>query len=199
MTLFFCTFSSQGLPADTVSVENGAIFTECLRWPLIIDPQLQGISWVKTREEQNNLKVIRLGQKNMLDVLERCIENGNPVLIENIGESVDAILGPVIGRKTIKKGHDLYVTLGDKEVLYSKNFRLFLHTKLSNPHYQPELQAETTLINFMVTEEGLEEQLLALVVRKERPELEQQKADLIQQQNDFKIRLKKLEANVLHK
>jgi hypothetical protein len=34
-----------------------------------------------------------------------------------------------------------------------RNFRLFLHTKLSNPHYPPEIQAETTLINFTVTEQ----------------------------------------------
>lgn len=45
-----------------------------------------------------------------------------------------------------------YVKMGDKEVEYNKNFRLFLHTKLSNPHYPPEIQAETTLINFTVTE-----------------------------------------------
>jgi dynein heavy chain len=35
-------------------------------------------------------------------------------------------------------------------VEYNKNFKLFLHTKLSNPHYPPEIQAETTLINFTV-------------------------------------------------
>jgi dynein heavy chain len=55
-------------------------------------------------------------------------------------------------RSTFKKGRNLYVKLGDKEVEYNKNFKLFMHTKLSNPHYPPEIQAETTLINFTVTE-----------------------------------------------
>lgn len=65
--------------------------------------------------------------------------------------------------------------MGDKEVEYHPDFRLILHTKLANPHYKPEMQAQTTLINFTVTREGLEDQLLADVVRKERPDLEETK------------------------
>lgn len=56
-------------------------------------------------------------------------------------------------RSTFRKGRNIYVKIGDKDVEYNKNFRLFLHTKLSNPHYPPEIQAETTLINFTVTEQ----------------------------------------------
>ena len=93
----------------------------------------------------------------------------------------------------------MYVKLGDKEVEYNKNFRLFLHTKLSNPHYPPEIQAETTLINFTVTEKGLEDQLLALVVNKERPDLEETKNQLIAQNTEFTIKLKQLEDDLLHK
>ena len=68
-----------------------------------------------------------------------------------------------------------YIKMGDKEVEYHPEFRLILHTKLANPHYKPEMQAQTTLINFTVTREGLEDQLLADVVRKERPDLEETK------------------------
>lgn len=55
---------------------------------------------------------------------------------------------------------------------YHPRFRLILHTKYFNPHYKPEVQAQCTLINFLVTREGLEDQLLAAVVAKERPDLE---------------------------
>ena len=68
-----------------------------------------------------------------------------------------------------------YIKLGDKEIEYHPNFRLILQTKLANPHYKPEMQAQTTLINFTVTREGLEDQLLANVVAKERPDLEETK------------------------
>ena len=90
------------------------------------------------------------------------------------------------------QGRSLYVKLGDKDVEYNKNFKLILHTKLSNPHYPPEIQAETTLINFTVTESGLEDQLLALVVNKERPDLEETKTQLIIQNTDFTIKLKQV-------
>lgn len=69
--------------------------------------------------------------------------------------------------------------MGEKEVEYNSDFRLILHTKLANPHYKPEMQAQTTLINFTVTRDGLEDQLLAEVVKAERPDLEELKVSSI--------------------
>ncbi len=48
-------WNTQGLPSDQVSVENGSILTKSERYPLIIDPQLQGIGWIKTKEASNDL------------------------------------------------------------------------------------------------------------------------------------------------
>jgi dynein heavy chain len=190
-------WQNQGLPADRVSVENATIVANTERWPLIIDPQLQGIAWLREREASNGLVVVRLGQKGTARAFEEAIEQGHSLLVENIGESIDAMFGPIIARQVVRKHGVSYLKLGDKEIELHKNFRLFLHTKLSNPHYPPEIQAETTLINFAVTEAGLEDQMLAIVVRSERPELEEQKAILIKQQNDFKIKLSELESDLL--
>ena len=188
------SWNNEGLPSDRMSTENATILTNASRWPLIVDPQLQGIKWIKQREGEE-LKVVRLGQKGYLDSIETAISNGDCVLIENLEEDVDPVLDPVIGRNTIKKGRA--IKIGDKEVDYSPNFRLILHTKLANPHYKPELQAQCTLINFTVTKDGLEDQLLAEVVAKERPDLEKTKSELTSQQNNFKITLKGLEDNLL--
>lgn len=65
-----------------------------------------------------------------------------------------------------------YIRIGEKECEFNPHFRLILHTKLASPHYQPELQAQCTLINFTVTRDGLEDQLLAVVVSMQRPDLE---------------------------
>ena len=48
-----------------------------------------------------------------------------------------------------------------------------------------------------MTRDGLEEQLLAEVVRAERPDLENSRAELVKQENDYKITLKKLEDDLL--
>ncbi|XP_053970080.1 dynein beta chain, ciliary [Anastrepha ludens] len=188
------TWNNEGLPVDRMSTENATILTHSTRWPLMIDPQLQGIKWIKNRYG-DELVIIRLNQKGFLDVLEKSMANGNPVLIEQIGESIDTVLEPLLSRALIKKGR--YIRIGGKEMDFNSNFRLLLHTKLPNPHYKPEIQAQTTLINFTVTPDGLEEQLLAEVVKIERPDLEQMKIDVTVQQNKFKISLKALEDELL--
>ncbi|XP_077899023.1 dynein axonemal heavy chain 9 isoform X4 [Ictidomys tridecemlineatus] len=187
-------WQNEGLPADRMSMENATILVNCERWPLMVDPQLQGIKWIKTKYGED-LRVTQIGQKGYLQTIERALEAGDVVLIENLEESIDPVLGPLLGREVIKKGR--FIKIGDKECEYNPKFRLILHTKLANPHYQPELQAQATLINFTVTRDGLEDQLLAAVVSMERPDLEQLKSDLTKQQNGFKITLKTLEDNLL--
>uniref|UniRef100_A0A8C5QH48 AAA+ ATPase domain-containing protein n=1 Tax=Leptobrachium leishanense TaxID=445787 RepID=A0A8C5QH48_9ANUR len=187
-------WNNEGLPSDTMSIQNGTILTNCERWPLMIDPQLQGIKWIKSRYG-SRLKVIHLGQIGYVDVIEQAVVAGDPVLIENLEETIDPVLDPLLGRHTLKKGR--YIRIGDKECKFHPKFRLILHTKLANPHYKPEIQAQTTLINFTVTRDGLEDQLLADVVNLERPDLEQFKSELTKQQNYFKIELKMLEDELL--
>ena len=187
-------WNNEGLPGDRMSIENATILTSCERWPLMIDPQLQGIKWIKTRYG-DGLKVTRLGAKGYLDIIEAAVAGGDVVLLENLGEDMDPVLDPLLGRNTIRKGRA--IKMGEKEVEYNPKFRLILQTKLANPHYKPEMQAQATLINFTVTKDGLEDQLLGAVVAKERPDLEQLKSELTRQQNEFKIILKELEDNLL--
>lgn len=133
------------------------------------------------------MQVTRLSNPKMIKTLEFSIEGGQPVLIENLMNSIDAVIQPVYARAIIKRGKSKYIKMGDKELSLHPQFNLYLHTKLSNPHYPPEIQAECTLINFTVTEAGLEDQILSLVVKKERPDLAAQREELIQTQNRFKI------------
>ncbi|NXP52612.1 DYH17 protein, partial [Heliornis fulica] len=188
-------WSNQGLPSDRMSTENAAILCNTQRWPLLVDAQLQGIKWIKNKYGEG-LRAIRLGQRSYLETIEQAVSEGQTLLIEDVGETLEPVLDHLLGRTTTKSGR-AYIRIGDKEVKYHPCFRLILHTKLSNPHYKPEVQAQCTLINFLVTREGLEDQLLAAVVARERPDLETLKANLTQSQNEFKIKLKELEDSLL--
>lgn len=54
------------------------ILVNSARWPLIIDPQLQGIKWIKNKYG-DDLQIVRLGQKSCLDVIERAMSDGATV------------------------------------------------------------------------------------------------------------------------
>lgn len=56
--------------------------------------------------------------------------------------------------------------MGENVLIYSMDFYLYMTTKLTNPHYLPEVCTQVVIINFMITEEGLSDQLLALIVSK---------------------------------
>jgi hypothetical protein len=106
-----------------------------------------------------------------------------------------------IERKTLSfsppSGGRTLIKLGDTVVDYDPKFRLYLTTKLPNPHYLPETCIQIGLINFTVTSSGLEEQLMADVVRLERPDLEQERNQVIVTMNKDKSMLKEIEDNIL--
>ncbi|XP_063098618.1 dynein axonemal heavy chain 2 isoform X3 [Cavia porcellus] len=187
----------QGLPSDAFSTENGIIVTRGNRWALMIDPQAQAQKWIKNMEGNQGLKIIDLQMNNYLRILEQAIQFGHPVLLQNVQEYLDPTLNPVLNKSVAHVGGQLLMRIGDKEVAYNPSFRFYITTKLSNPHYSPETSAKTTIVNFAVKEQGLEAQLLGIVVRKERPELEEQKDSLVINIAAGKRKLKELEDEIL--
>jgi dynein heavy chain len=67
-------WQQQKLPSDRVSTENGAILTSSERYSLIIDPQLQGITWLKEREKNSDLQVTRLSNPKIVKTIENSLE-----------------------------------------------------------------------------------------------------------------------------
>ena len=186
-----------GLPTDAVSIDNGVLVTRGRRWPLMIDPQLQANRWIRSMEEKKGLKFVKLTDPNFLRSMETCIRIGSSVLLEDVMEELDPALEPILLKQLFKSGGRTLIRLGDSDVDYDSNFRFYMTSKMPNPHYLPEICIKTTIINFTVTKKGLEDQLLGDVVRKERPDLEQQKDKLVVSMAADKKQLKELEDKVL--
>ncbi|CAF3510924.1 unnamed protein product [Rotaria socialis] len=186
-----------GLPVDSFSVDNGIISTNARRWPLCIDPQSQANKWIKNMERDNRLAVVKLQDPNYARTLENAIQFGTPVLLENINEELDPVLDNVLLKATFKQQGVEYIKFGENVIEYSRDFRFYITTKLRNPHYLPEASVKVTLINFMITAEGLQDQLLSIVAAKEKPELEEQKNTLIIQSAENKRKQKEIEDTIL--
>ena len=91
------------------------------------------------------------------------------------------------------------IKLGDAVIPYHEDFKFYITTKLPNPHYTPEVSTKVTLVNFTLSPSGLEDQMLALVVAEERPDLEEAKNQLIVSNAKMKQELKEIEDKILLK
>ncbi|WAR20147.1 DYH6-like protein, partial [Mya arenaria] len=98
----------------------------------------------------------------------------------DVSETLDPALRPVLMHETFRRGGLLVIKLGDTEIEYNQNFRLYMTTTMSNPHFLPAVYIQANIINFTVTFEGLQEQLLSAVVKQERPQLENQRSELLE-------------------
>ena len=195
-----------GLPSDAVSVENGIIVAKARRWPLMIDPQGQANRWIKNMNKEcknsvgetaGGIDVIKLTEKDYLRTLANGIRFGRAVLLENIGEELDAALEPLLQKQTFKQGGSEVIKMGDDVIPYHPDFRFFMTTKMRNPHYQPEVSVKVSLLNFFVTLDGLEDQLLGTVVMQEREDLAEAKNALVVSNARMKTQLTEIEDKIL--
>lgn len=188
----------QGLPTDSFSVDNGIAVFNSRRWPLMIDPEGQANVWIRNMEKSNKLKVVKQTDSQFMRTIENAVQFGAPVLLENVGEELDPTLEPLLQKLTFKQGGVVCIRLGDNTVEYSEHFRFYITTKLRNPHYLPEVAVKVTLLNFMITPAGLQDQLLVSVVLEERPELAKEKEQLLVEGAEMASQLQKCENDILH-
>lgn len=189
----------EGLPTDDLSIQNAIIITKSNKFPLLIDPQGQAKSWIIRKEKSRGLQITHLSHRLFKTHLENCVSDGTPLLIEDVDEELDPILDPILEKQISIINKRKKVRIGTEDIEYNRKFMLYITTKLSNPQYPPEITAKTALINFTVTMRGLEEQLLGLVIMKEKADLEESKTSLLAEINNNKNILVECEEDLLSK
>jgi len=191
-----------GLPTDEVSTANGIIMSKARRWPLMIDPQGQAAKFIKKlgaqkHQDTGSMDIVKLSDKNFLQTFENAIRFGKWVLLEDVGESLDPALEPLLLQQIVNVKGVPHIKLGDNTIPYNDQFHLYITTTLPNPHYAPEVQVLLTLLNFSITPEGLQDQMLGTVVAKESPEVEAKKNALVVQNARMRKQLQETEDQIL--
>lgn len=206
---FLCTESeqliwkSEGLPSDDLSIENALVILQIIglkSWsrvcPFLIDPSSQATEWLKTHLKDSHLEVINQQDSNFITALELAVRFGKTLIIQEM-DGVEPVLYPLLRRDLVAQGPRYVVQIGDKIIDYNEDFRLFLSTRNPNPFIPPDAASIVTEVNFTTTRSGLRGQLLALTIQHEKPDLEEQKTKLLQQEEDKKIQLARLEESLL--
>lgn len=174
----------QGLPQDSFSADNAVILDNSDRWSLMIDPQMQANLWLKNRYKEHDFKVVKptMDMTLLVRILRNAIQFGNPVIFEDATETFDPMFDPLLSKQTEKKGQEQFIKFGEQLLTFNPDFEFFITTKMSRPHYSPEICVKVTMLNFMVTPDGLQDQLTTSVIKIEAlKQYEKKNASIIQQ------------------
>ena len=151
-------FELQGLPMDAVSVMNACIITRCYRAPLVIDPHGVFTEWIQAWEKDKGMMVVSV-KEDYLGKLRFAVQEGLRILIKDI-DSLPLELQSVSSRQIVKKKGRMSVFIGDVMVPYNPAFRLYMATRHENPDFLPEHAMWTTIVDFNLSQAGVEEYIL---------------------------------------
>ena len=195
-------WTMNGLPNDAVSIENAIMFNINKKYPLFIDPQLQANQWLK-KMNKGKMSIYKADCKEenvkaQLEGISNDIIKGSITLLENVGETLDSVYTPIIAQQTFTDDSGLlkmHFNGNDRE--YGETFKMYFTTKLANPHYPPEYYIKLNIINFTVTQSGLEEQLLNEVFKCERREKYEQRDKIIEDMGNMNDKLAQFSKDIL--
>jgi dynein heavy chain 2, cytosolic len=196
------TWKAMSLPADDLSQENAltVAYAGSQRVPFIIDPASAATDWLKdylSRDKSRPLEVVTYHDPRFTNQVELAVRFGKTLLVLE-ADGVEPMLYPLCRRDLSHQGPRYVVTIGEKQIDYNENFRLFLVTRNPHPELPPDAASLVTQINFTVTKSGLEGQLLGFAIQHEQPEIEKQKGEMLKREEDFKVQLAGLEKNLLN-
>ena len=189
-------WQAQGLPSDSLSLENGVILDHCVRFPLIIDPAGQALEFMMNKYNEQKIQKTSFLDNSFMKTLAGAIRFGTTLLVENV-EVIDPVLNPILNKEIQRTGGRSLVRIGTEDVDYSPKFNIILTTKNPAAKLTPDLCSRVTLVNFTVTPDSLQSQSTSLILKAEKPEIEEQRSNLLKLQGEQLVKLRELEEQML--
>jgi dynein heavy chain len=122
---------------------------------------------------------VRQGDSDFVRKFEQAIPLGIPILLEGASEQLPHVLSPLLEKRINKVSGSYTLEFGDSVLDYSEEFRFYITTKLPNPHLLPEITTKVTVVNFVITNTGLRNQLLDIIIQRENSQLDEEQRALI--------------------
>jgi dynein heavy chain 1, cytosolic len=189
-------WQSRGLPSDFLCTENAVMLKRYNRYPLIIDPTGQATNFLLNEYKDRKIAVTSFLDEAFLKVLESSLRFGNPLLIQDV-EHLDPILNTVLNKELRRTGGRVLIRLGNQDIDFSPSFTMFLSTRDPSIEFSADICSRVTFVNFTMTRSSLQSQSLDQVLKTERPDTDQKRADLAKAQGEFRLRLRTLEKLLL--
>jgi dynein heavy chain len=111
---------------------------------------------------------VPVNSPKLREILEHCVGEGKALVLAGVdGADADPVMANVLDKNFVVRAKGKFVKIMDRVCENQDEFVLYLTTRVANPHFSPELQERTLVVEFTVTQRGLEDQLLAQVIQQE--------------------------------
>ena len=179
-------YELEALPLDEHCLKSAFLVQNSPKKVLITDPHGQGLRWLINSHEKQGVMLTSIRANDWLRAVRTGVKEGKTVIIEGIESSIPKVLYPLLARNYTKKTSldGLTVTVlqvGDQEIETDRDFNIFLVNSVPLPEIHPDTFAKVNVVDFTVTIAGLTEQLLCTVIRHEKPSLEEDRLNLIEE------------------
>jgi len=113
---------SNGLPKDSLSIDNAIIMEKSKEFVIMIDPQQQAVEWIRSQFKTKGLVVTNIRDINFRKHLETAIEMGQPILVQELQEDIDVHLESIIQKEIIEYQDLKMIKVCRRQLRYDDNF-----------------------------------------------------------------------------